>query len=219
MRVVIALSCVCVLAIACVLFVSRRGTATLGVAEGGSATGELVADASGKGAGPSSSGGRSAGSAAEADAADDESDADADEQEKTPEEDEEDVEERLVNTFDDLTDQWMEPAKTSVSMADIDKFVATFKKVPKARQDECVHRALNLIPDENVMLLAGLLLDKTLDKETIETVFNDILNRDEDVKKPILQRLFKDKSHPCWADVAWILDVTGELPAPQKAAP
>ena len=41
---------------------------------------------------------------------------------------------------------------------------------------------------------------------------NDILNRDEDVKKPILQEIFKDKSHPCWADTAWILDVTGELP-------
>ena len=34
----------------------------------------------------------------------------------------------------------------------------------------------------------------------------------EDVKKPILQQIFKDKTHPCWADTAWILDVTGELP-------
>ena len=24
-------------------------------------------------------------------------------------------------------------------------------------------------------------------------------------------KIFKDKSHPCWADTAWILDVTGEL--------
>ena len=76
----------------------------------------------------------------------------------------------------------------------------------------CIHRALNLIPDENVMLLAGVVMDKTMDKEIVETVYNDILNRDEDVKKPILQEIFKDKSHPCWADTAWILDVTGELP-------
>lgn len=34
----------------------------------------------------------------------------------------------------------------------------------------------------------------------------------EVAKKPILQQIFKDKTHPCWADTAWILDVTGELP-------
>ena len=121
-------------------------------------------------------------------------------------------EEKLVNDFDDLTDKWMEPSAKGVTMADIDNFVKSFRKIPKARQDECVHRALNLVPDENVMLLAGILMDKTMDKEIVETVYNDILNRDEDVKKPILQQIFKDKTHPCWADTAWILDVTGELP-------
>ena len=34
----------------------------------------------------------------------------------------------------------------------------------------------------------------------------------EVAKKPILQQIFKDKTHHCWADTAWILDVTGELP-------
>ena len=91
-------------------------------------------------------------------------------------------------------------------------FAKSFRKIPKERQDECIHRALNLIPDENVMLLAGILMDKTMDREIVETVYNDVLNRDEDVKKPILQQIFKDKTHPCWADTAWILDVTGELP-------
>ena len=43
-------------------------------------------------------------------------------------------------------------------------------------------------------------------------MFNDVLNRDEEVKKLILPKIFKDKTHPCWADTAWILDVTGELP-------
>lgn len=121
-------------------------------------------------------------------------------------------EERLVDAFDNLTDKWMEPAKDGVTMKDIDAFVRQFKSVPANRKDECLHRALNLVPDENVMLLAGILLDKSLDKEMIELVYNDVLNRDEEVKKPILQEIFKDKEHPCWADTAWILDVTGELP-------
>ena len=134
------------------------------------------------------------------------------EEPQTEEEKREAEEAKLVDAFDDLTDKWQEPSAKGVTMADIDNFAASFRKIPKARQDECIHRALNLIPDENVMLLAGVLMDKTMDKEIVETVYNDVLNRDEDVKKPILQQIFKDKTHPCWADTAWILDVTGELP-------
>ena len=122
------------------------------------------------------------------------------------------AEEVSVDAFDSLTDKWIEPATAKVDLKAVAAFVETFHKVPEARRGECIHRALNLIPDENVMLLAGVLMDKTMDKEIVETVYNDILNRDEDVKKPILQEIFKDKSHPCWADTAWILDVTGELP-------
>jgi len=57
--------------------------------------------------------------------------------------------------------------------------------------------------------LAGVLMDKTIDVDIVNAVFSDILNRDEDVKQPIMKQIYKDKSHPCWADVAWILDVTG----------
>ena len=137
---------------------------------------------------------------------------DTEEEPQTEEEKREAENEKLVDAFDDLTDKWQEASAKGVSMTDIDNFAKSFRKIPKERQDECIHRALNLIPDENVMLLAGVLMDKTMDKEIVETVYNDVLNRDEDVKKPILQQIFKDKSHPCWADTAWILDVTGELP-------
>ena len=121
-------------------------------------------------------------------------------------------EERLVDEFDNLTDAWCEPVKRAVKMEEIDTFVRKFRAVPKARKEECLQRALNLIPDDNVMLLAGILMDKSQDKELIELVYNDVRNRDEDVKKPVLQEIFKDKEHPCWADTAWILDVTGEIP-------
>ena len=146
------------------------------------------------------------------DEASSEDDSEAEEEPQTEEEKREAEEEKLVDAFDDLTDKWQEPSAKGVTMSDIDNFAKSFRKIPKERQDECIHRALNLIPDENVMLLAGVLMDKTMDKEIVETVYNDVLNRDEDVKKPILQEIFKDKTHPCWADTAWILDVTGELP-------
>lgn len=136
---------------------------------------------------------------------------DAEEEPLSEDERREREEEKLVETFDTLTDKWMEPAKDGVSMKDVDEFSAQFRKVPRARREECLQRALNLVPDENVMLLAGILMDKSQDKELVELVYNDVLNRAEDVKKPILQEIFKDKTHPCWADTAWILDVTGEL--------
>jgi len=120
-------------------------------------------------------------------------------------------EDRLVESFEALTDRWMEPAAGGVSMDDVEAFSASFRRLPPARRRESLQRALNLVPDENVMLLAGILMDKSLDVELLDLVYGDVLNRDEDVKKPILQQIFKDKGHPCWADTAWILDVTGEL--------
>lgn len=119
---------------------------------------------------------------------------------------------KLVDAFDALVDKWMEPKDTGVTLADSDAFAAAFRALPEARRDECLHRALNLVPDDNVMLLVGILMDKSFGNDLVELVYNDILNRDEEVKKPILQEIFKDRSHPCWADTAWILDVTGETP-------
>ena len=122
------------------------------------------------------------------------------------------TEERLVVAFHDLTDRWVQSSEKRVSLTDVDEFVRVFRRLPKARKDECIHRALNLIPDGNVMLLAGVLMDRSVDRGIVNTVFNDILNRSEEVKKPILQQIYKDRNHPCWVDAAWILDATGERP-------
>ena len=123
-----------------------------------------------------------------------------------------DDEEALVNAFDDLTESWREPAAERVTLDAVKTFHARFMRVPATRREECLQRALNLIPDENVMLLAGILLDTSLDADTLDLVYNDVLNRSEDVKKPLLQEIYKNKNHPNWAATAWILDVTGELP-------
>lgn len=72
-------------------------------------------------------------------------------------------------------------------MEDVNRFIRQFGRVPEARRKECLQRALNLIPDGNVMLLVGILMDKSQDRELVELVYNDVLNRDESVKKPISQ--------------------------------
>ena len=71
----------------------------------------------------------------------------------------------------------------------------------------------------SAMLLAGVLMDKGQDPETIDTVFSDILNREEAVKLPVLREVIKDTKHPCWKDAAWILDVTKQLPDESPAQP
>jgi len=122
-----------------------------------------------------------------------------------------DMEEALVDAFDNLTDKFTDVEEgKELSMDDVKRFHDQFKRIPEARKEECLHRALNLLPDENVMLLAGILMDKEEKKDLVELVFNDILNRDESVKKILLNEIYKDKTHPCWADTAWILDVTGK---------
>ena len=145
----------------------------------------------------------------EADSDDDDKEANAP---MTEEEKREAEEDKCVEDFDALTDKWMEPSDDGVTMAEVDAFAAMFRKVPEARKEECLQRALNLVPDDNVMLLAGILMDKTQPKELLELVYNDILNRDEAVKNPILKQIYQDKEHPCWADTAWILDATGDTP-------
>ena len=120
-------------------------------------------------------------------------------------------EERKVEAFDSETDKWMDVEKAnSPTMQDIHDFAKKFKELPEDRKEECLQRALNLIPDDNVMLLVGILMDKSQKKDFAELIYNDVLNRSDDVKKPILKQIHSDKSHPCWADTAWILDVTGE---------
>ena len=118
-----------------------------------------------------------------------------------------------ADAFDAVVDKWMEPSDKGVSMDDVDAFAAAFRAIPAEQREDGIRRALNLIPDENALLLAGVLMDKSQDKEIVELVFNDVLNRGEEVKQPILRQIFKDKTHPCWADVAWIFDATGEDPA------
>lgn len=147
-------------------------------------------------------------------------DADEPAEEPTEEEKAEAEAEKIVEKFDALTDKWMETSSGNPpTLAEVDAFVELFRKVPADRKDECIHRALNLIPDENVMLLAGVLMDKGQDPETIDTVFSDILNREEGVKLPVLREVIKDTKHPCWKDAAWILDVTKQLPDESSAQP
>ena len=86
----------------------------------------------------------------------------------------------------------MEPSEKGVTMEDVDEFAAAFRAVPEESREDGIRRALNLVPDENALLLAGVLMDKSQPHEFVELVFNDVLNRAEEVKLPILRQILKD---------------------------
>ena len=130
----------------------------------------------------------------------------------TASEQDEQAAQQAVDAFDSLVDSWQEPNPNGVSLKDAENFRVAFSRLPADQKMDGLHRALNLIPDENALLLASLLLDKTQDREVLDTIFSDVLNREDGVKMTILKSVHKDKAHPCWADTAWILDVTGEVP-------
>ena len=210
---------VAAVALVAVVAILRQGSDGAPTASGDDSGRVSAASASGEGEIRAAEGGKASAENSDADSemADTKSSGDLEREQKTDEELKEEEEEKKVEAFDSLTDKWMEKEGGEVTMKDMDDFVSAFKSIPKARKDECLHRALNLVSDDHVLLLAGILFDKSIDKEYLELVFNDVLNRDEEVKKLILPKIFKDRDHPCWADTAWILDVTGELPKKEKS--
>jgi len=121
-----------------------------------------------------------------------------------------DAERALVEEFDNATDKWTNPVSGEISTKEVYAFADAFSRVPAKYKRESLQRALNLIPDDNIMILAGLLMDKSQEKEYIMAVFQDVLNRSDEVKQPLLNEIYKDKTHPCWPEVAWIFDATGQ---------
>lgn len=108
--------------------------------------------------------------------------------------------------FQTFLDDWSNTTKT-VDEKDVAEFVDLFGRLPEARRDEFLSHALNLITDDKLELLLGILMDKTQPKDVLSAVFNDILNRDDEVKLLVLSEIAKDRDHPCWVDAVWVLDV------------
>lgn len=115
--------------------------------------------------------------------------------------------------FADEVQKWESPREGEISAADAEAFCKVLSRVPFQYREEEIDWALNLIPDENALVLAGVLLDKSQPKEVLDSVFNDLLNRDEGIKGILLQKIWSDRSHPCWEDVNWILEATDSKPS------
>lgn len=72
---------------------------------------------------------------------------------------------------------------------------------------QSLQMAINLLPDEHFPVLYGILLDKSLPADLLEVIFDDALNRSEELKIPMMEFLRKDRDHPCFFEAARILDI------------
>lgn len=77
---------------------------------------------------------------------------------------------------------------------------------PEAKLENINH-AVNLLPDETVSVLNGILLDAAQPAEVLGVIFHDMLNRDEAIKNPMMEEIVKNKKHPLYVESARILDI------------
>jgi hypothetical protein len=82
-----------------------------------------------------------------------------------------------------------------------------------------IRRALHLLPDERFAALDAILFDASQDREVLDAIFDDALNRAGTLKLPLLRRLAADQGHPLAAESARLLDMTGTREQPPEAAP
>lgn len=71
---------------------------------------------------------------------------------------------------------------------------------------DCIRYALNLLPDERFSMVCGILYDKDQDPDVLGAIFDDALNRSDEIKAAILEHLREDRNHPLFAEAARIVD-------------
>jgi hypothetical protein len=119
--------------------------------------------------------------------------------------------EKAVAAWESLVSQLVE--QKAVPTPEYAKHVkAAFDKLDKADQMDCIHQALNLLPDRQFPSLYEILYDKGEDPDVLDAIFSDALNRPEELKMPLLKALSKDRDHPLFFESARILDVVEPEP-------
>lgn len=96
---------------------------------------------------------------------------------------------------------------TPMNRKAVTAFKRVFDSLTEEEKLENVHHAVNLIGDENIACLEEILFDLSEPREVMETIYHDILNREEELKTRILKRLSKSSDHPLQSDAAEILDL------------
>jgi len=89
--------------------------------------------------------------------------------------------------------------------------VSSMRGLPPEAQEEFVAHAVNLCEDEQFGILAEIYYNSATPKEVSETIFNDALNRPDEIKLPMLAKTLRNPAHPLAGEAKEILEMYLDL--------
>ena len=117
------------------------------------------------------------------------------------------AEDAAVAAWDALVEDFTASSDRVVTKEDRAKVNEALKRLPRERRRESAQSLLNLVSDGNFGVMRDVLFDPAQPTEVVDAVFNDLLNRPEEVKTPLLKEISQDSSHANCAEARRILDV------------
>ncbi len=90
------------------------------------------------------------------------------------------------------------------------RLLATLPALPTEAQQEYVAHAVNLCEDENYAQLENVYLTTTV-PAVVETIFDDALNRPDELKLPMLAKTLRNPAHPMAGESREILEMYLDL--------
>ena len=115
------------------------------------------------------------------------------------------AEDAAVAAWDALVENFAATSDRSVTKEDCAKVNEALKRLPRDRRRASAQSLLNLVPDGNFGVMRDVLFDPAQPTEVVDAVFNDLLNRPEEVKTPLLKEISQDASHANCAEARRIL--------------
>jgi hypothetical protein len=89
--------------------------------------------------------------------------------------------------------------------------LSSMRGLPPEAQEEFVAHAVNLCEDEQFGLLANIYFEAATPSEVKETIFNDVLNRPDEIKLPLLAKTLLNPTHPMAGESKEILEMYLDL--------
>lgn len=119
-------------------------------------------------------------------------------------------------SWEDRLDQLL--TNDADSAATVRGLVSSMRGLPVAAQEEYAAHAVNLCEDEQFFMFNEVYLDAATPRQAKEIIFNDALNRPDELKLPFLVRTLEQPAHAMAGEAKEILEMYLDL-APGATPP
>lgn len=112
-----------------------------------------------------------------------------------------------------MTEGGWEDRLDNILSSDLDEaatarqLLAALAGLPLEAREEYIVHALNLCPDEEFAMMETVFLDPQTPAAVAETIFDDVLNRTDELKLPLLARSLANPRHPMHGEAREILEL------------